>query len=115
MQALIPGMAGSLTHRMSTELYQRHRDAGDGACVTCGHPTPCPTRCNATRVIAAAGDDPGAYEPYPTPAGTDLRAQQGTPLPFQPERQQPAHTGYHLGGRGRTLDPRGLAYDRDDP
>jgi len=115
VQALIPGMAGSLTHRTSAELYQRHRDAGDGACATCGHPTPCPTRCNATRVIAAAGDDPGACELRPPPAGAGPQTHQGTPPPSSPERQQPAYTGYHLGGRGRTLDPRGFSYDRDDP
>jgi hypothetical protein len=60
-QTVIPGFAGSATHRRAINLYERHQD-GAGQCFFCGQPAPCPSRayaavvCGAAGAIAAAGD-----------------------------------------------------------
>lgn len=115
MQPLIPGMRGSLTHRMSAELYQRHHDAGQGLCTACGQHTPCPARRHAQRVIVAAGDDPRAYDARPAVARDNEQR-------YETHRQDPqldgralfTYTGYHLTGRARALDPRAMSYERED-
>src|SRR6266536_2104725 len=119
MQALIPGLRGSLTHRMSAELYQRHHDAGNGACRTCGYRTPCPPRRHAISVIVAAGEDPLSYDARSpngvTPAGdTPHGGEEHRPhRPATTTATLRAHTGYHLGGRGRPGTSDGFVYDRD--
>jgi len=121
VQVLIPGLRGSLTHRTSAELYQRHHDVGSGACTTCGNPTPCPARRHATSVIVAAGEDPRSYDARVShgvsPAGDTPHREEGH-RQRQPElnaENSPTHTGYHLGGRGRPASPEGFFYDREDP
>jgi hypothetical protein len=120
VQSPILGLRYSLTYRTSVELYQRHDDAGSGACTTCGNPAPCPARRHATSVIVAAGEDPRSYNARPShdvPATGDSHREEGTdstsrsPTP----RSYPPHTGYHLGGRGRPANPEGFFYDRDSP
>jgi hypothetical protein len=115
MHPPIRSLAGSLTHQVSTQLYQRHRDAGDGACSTCGQPMPCLARGNAARVILAAGEDPRAYEDRPTPANTPPPATCRGAGTTQVGQLTPRYTGYHLGRRSQTLPPQGFLYERDDP
>lgn len=97
MPALIAGLRGSLTHRTSAQLYQRHHDAGDGGCQTCGEPIPCSARRHAAWVMEAAGDDSLLHEPP------------------RPDSVTPAFTGYRLGGHGRRESWEGLRYDRYIP
>jgi hypothetical protein len=113
MQALIPGLRGSITHRMSTELYQRHRDTGNGTCCACGYRTPCPARRHAMAVIYAAGENPVEYDTR----RPDIATSPGNGR-RQPEKRAVAtlnYTGYHLGGRGRNVNWDGLFYERDSP
>jgi hypothetical protein len=119
VQAPIPGLRGSLTHQVSTDLYQRHHDAGSGTCVTCGHATPCPAQQHATSVITAAGEDPHSYDtrsPHWTDPSVDHQDGEADRREHQPEpdvQTSPTHTGYHLGGRNRPVHPQGFSYDRD--
>jgi hypothetical protein len=106
---VIPGLRDSLTHRTAAELYRRHRDVGSGRCATCGDLAPCRSRRHAACVLTAAGDDPRSYDGRSAAAvaeGVARQAQTGAPA-------GPAHTGYHVGGRGRRASPDGYFYDRD--
>jgi hypothetical protein len=49
-------------HKLCVDLYQRHRPSGSGVCLACGAPVPCRPRCNAAKVIQAAGEDPARYD-----------------------------------------------------
>jgi hypothetical protein len=115
MSAFIPGIQGSATHRTSTELLMRHRDAGNGMCDGCGHRAPCPARCHASTVIVAAGEDPRTYDAAAPDLASETRSVHAG---HQPEHQDPpgtsAHTGYHLTGRSRRPESSGLTYERDD-
>jgi hypothetical protein len=117
VEAPIPGLGGSPTHRLSVEVYQRHHDAGNGVCVVCGYRTPCLARRHAASIILAAGEDPRWYDAGSLP-GTPRPAD--TPRPGggyqrdQPEAsgEAPPYSGYRLGGRGQPLDSKGFFYDR---
>src|SRR2546421_6597021 len=41
MPTVIPSLPGSHFHQANIELYQRHRQDGDGRCLACGYPAPC--------------------------------------------------------------------------
>ena len=115
--SMIPGLRDSLTHRMSTELYQRHHDAGNGVCVACGWRTPCPARQRATSVIVAAGEDPRSYDTSAVsdPSRADRSARRGQVRPPESgDATSRTYTGYSLGGRGGRQSPAGYWYDRDD-
>jgi hypothetical protein len=119
METPIPGLRGSLTHRISAELYRRHHDDGNGWCDTCGGRTPCPVRRYAASVIIAAGEDPGTYDiPQQGGAAPKNASIRGTEEPSSPPPAASAlalrnYIGYHLGGRNRPVDCDGFAYDRD--
>jgi hypothetical protein len=109
---VIPGLRDSLTYQVSAELYQRHRDAGNGACAACGDSAPCPSRRHATSVIVAAGEDPRFYDVPAVPVAGDPQPAQGQ-REDRPELAAPTYTGYQLGGRGHRASPQGYFHDRD--
>jgi hypothetical protein len=120
MLTLIPGLRGSLTHQISADLYQNHRDTGLGRCACCARPAPCPARQHAISVLVAAGDDPHRYDSRaPRPADVDACCAEddGPPHHERPELdqlEQPGYGGYALGGRGRHLSDAGFTYERDN-
>jgi len=103
---VIPGLQGSLTHRLSTEVYQRHHDIGTGICAVCGQRTPCPARRHAASVILAAGEDPRRYDaqPYQGGGGQEWPHTGGDSLPY---------SGYRVTGRARPPGSEGFFYERD--
>jgi hypothetical protein len=113
----IPGLRDTLVCRTASETYQRHRDAGNGACRACGEPMPCPSRRHATSVIVAAGEHPDPGRTQQLPVAGDLPQPAPRRAEPQPELSAPAatpaYTGYRLGGRGRPGSPDGYFYDRD--
>ena len=59
---LVSKLRGSQMHKVCIDLYQRHRPSGSGICLSCEAPVPCRPRCNAAKVIQAAGEDPARYD-----------------------------------------------------
>ena len=55
---VIAPLTGSLVHQVAAELVRRHHLGGNGRCVSCGQPSPCPVRESAARTCLYAGDDP---------------------------------------------------------
>lgn len=111
METPIFGLRGSITHRLSVEVYLRHQTGEAGRCARCGQRVPCPARLHSERVIEASGEDPSNYMGHSSVAST------GEPWPRRTvddeRRRSPAGsgirlpdnvTGYALGGIGRRSD-----------
>ena len=103
--SVIPGLWGTAMFELSVIVYDRHRDAGGGSCVACGHRVPCPARRSAAAVVFAAGDAPHSDEV----SGT---ARLLSPSNHQSE-QIPAEVGFAVTGRNRILPSAGFSYERD--
>jgi hypothetical protein len=75
---VIASLTGSLVHQVAAELVRRHRLGGNGRCVSCGQPSPCPVRESAARTCLYAGDDPEALRSSAAlPLTRDVRDQEG--------------------------------------
>ena len=114
---VIPGLRGSLMHRMSVDLYQYHGNIQGGCCIQCGCRAPCPTRQHAATVLAAAGDDPLQYDDYlphmsygpDTPSQNSARHHHGV----SDHGESSGTFGYGLGGRNRLKNAAGFDYQRE--
>jgi hypothetical protein len=106
---LIPGLHGSMTHRLAVVLYQRHRVSSAGACDECNDPAPCRTRRHAEAVIRAAGDAPRPYDTPPKPTRTNTRS----PRCDADTTALPAYAGFHVGPRPDPSTWDGYFYERD--
>ncbi|MBG0569170.1 hypothetical protein [Actinoplanes aureus] len=74
---VIPGFAGTRTHRAAVALVVRHHHDGTGRCACCRHPFPCPTRTGALHTCAAASEPLTSIPPdtsYPATATTATTA-----------------------------------------
>jgi hypothetical protein len=106
---MIPSLNGSHTFRLAVEVYQRHHDAGTGACLACGHRAPCLPRRHAASVILAAGVDPRGYD-----ASSRLPPGGGHHPPVSEVNDDTLpYEGFRLGGRPRPLSAEGYRYERD--
>jgi hypothetical protein len=93
---LVSKLRGSEMHRLCIDLYQRHRPSGSGLCLCCGAPVPCRPRCNAAKVIQAAGEEPARYD-----------AQTGganNAHPEGPDDPSASVVGWSLGRGVQTVD-----------
>ncbi len=104
----IPGLRESVLYETSIATYQRHHGGEAGRCERCGCLWPCPPRCHAAGVIAAAGEDPRRHD---APSPSDLQ-QAAEPTGAPAAKEQPVvqvlsanAVGYPLGGAGRPPVP----------
>ncbi len=117
-RALIVGLRGSSTHRLSVEVYLLHRDAGEGVCGRCGHRVPCPACRHAVTVIEAAGEDPRLYDKQSAVGTADVPAAPDGVQHSRPDRRMVGEgvsgevIGFHLGGVGRRADVPYFGYER---
>ena len=116
MAEMIPGLRGTVTHRLSVTVYQHHHDGGRGACVMCGRAMPCLARRHAATVIVAAGEVPNWYDPPVTARETSagISARAGPEYPSDVVVIDEV-AGFAVGGRSRREHPDGFTYERDDP
>jgi hypothetical protein len=105
---------GSDLHRACIELYQRHRDRGEGSgrCATCGGQTPCLVRRDAALVIRSAGEDPRWYDGQLSSAQAPNPAAAQPAVARHPSIATPGVTGYAVGGRGRRANVPYVEYER---
>ena len=75
---VITSLTGSLMHQVAAALVRRHHLGGNGRCVSCGQPSPCPVRESAARTCLYAGDDPEALRSAAAlPLTRDVPDQEG--------------------------------------
>ena len=109
--ALVAALHGSSTHRLSVDVFLRHRDNGRGMCILCGCRVPCPAGWRAAAVIQAAGEDPRCYASLPAGEHTSdgaRKVDQGYGRVAVPADV----SGYRVGGVGRRADVPFFCYER---